>query len=39
MIDLLTQYNIKWDGVIAGIVLVVGLSVSIFNLLNNNRKF
>jgi len=38
MIDLLTQYNIKWDGVIAGIVLVVLLSISIFNLWNNNRK-
>jgi len=38
MIDFLTQYNIKWDGVIAGIVLVVFLSISIFNLWNNNRK-
>jgi hypothetical protein len=38
MIDLLTQYNIKWDAVIAGIVLVVCLSVSIFNLWHNNRK-
>lgn len=38
MIDVLTQYNIKWDGVIAGIVLVVLLSISIFNLWNNNRK-
>ena len=39
MIDLLMEYNIRWDGVIAGVVLVVGLSVSIFNLWNNNRKF
>lgn len=38
MIDVLTQYNIKLDGVIAGIVLVVLLSISIFNLWNNNRK-
>lgn len=38
MIDLLTQSHIKWDGVIAGIVLVVLLSISIFNLWNNNRK-
>lgn len=38
MIDIILQSDIKWDGVIAGVVLVVCLSVSIFNLWNNNRK-
>jgi len=38
MIDTILQFNIKWDAVIAGIVLVVGLCISIFNLWNNNRK-
>lgn len=38
MIDLLTQYNIKWDGVVAGIVIIVCFSISIFNLWYNNRK-
>ena len=38
MIDLLAEYNIKWDGIIAGIVLMFSLSISIFNLWNNNRK-
>ena len=38
MIDILAEYNIKWDAVIASIVLVVGLCISIFNLWNNNRK-
>ena len=38
MIDLLAEYNIKWDGIIAGVVLVVCLSASIFNLWNNNIK-
>lgn len=38
MIELLTQYNVRWDGVIAGVILVVCLSVSIFNLWNNNKN-
>jgi hypothetical protein len=38
MIDLLAEYNIKWDGLLAGIVLVVYLGISIFNLWHNNRK-
>ena len=39
MIDFLLDLGLRWDAVIAGIVLVVGLSISIFNLWNNNRKF
>jgi len=38
MLEQILQFNLRWDTVIAGIVLVVGLGVSIFNLLNNNRK-
>jgi len=38
MLEQILQSNIRWDGVIAGIVLVVSLGISIFNLLNNNRK-
>lgn len=38
MIELILQSDIKWDGVIAGVVLVVFLSISIFNLWHNNRK-
>jgi hypothetical protein len=39
MIEYLFNLGLRWDGVIAGIVLVVCLSVSIFNLWNNNKKF
>jgi len=39
MIDFLFDLGLRWDGLIAGIVLVVGLGISIFNLWNNNRKF
>ena len=38
MLEQILQFNLRWDAVIAGIVLVVGLSISIFNLWNNNRK-
>lgn len=38
MIDFLFDLGLRWDGLIAGIVLVVGLGISIFNLCNNNRK-
>jgi len=38
MIDFLFSLNLRWDAVIAGVVLVLGLGVSIFNLWNNNRK-
>jgi len=38
MLEQILQFNLRWDAVIAGIVLVVGLGVSIFNLWNNNRK-
>ena len=38
MIDFLFSLDLRWDAVIAGIVLVVGLGISIFNLCNNNRK-
>jgi len=37
MIDTILQSDIKWDGLLAGIVLVVYLGISIFNLWNNNR--
>jgi len=39
MIDFLFDLGLRWDGLIAGIVLAVGLGISIFNLWNNNRKF
>ena len=38
MIEVILQSDTKWDGVIAGIVLVVCLSISIYNLWHNNRK-
>lgn len=38
MIDFLFDLGLRWDGLIAGIVIVVGLGISIFNLCNNNRK-
>jgi hypothetical protein len=39
MIDFLFDLGLRWDGLIAGIVIVVGLGISIFNLWNNNTKF
>ena len=38
MIEYLFNLGLRWDGLIAGIVLVVGLCISIFNLWNNNKK-
>lgn len=38
MIDLLTQYNIKWDAVVSAIILIGFFGASIYNLWNNNRK-
>ena len=37
MIDFLFSLDLRWDAVIAGVVLVLGLGASIFNLWNNNR--
>ena len=39
MIDFLFDLGLRWDGLIAGVILVVGLGISIFNLWNNDRKF
>lgn len=38
MIEFLFDLGLRWDGLIAGIVIVIFLSISIFNLWNNNRK-
>jgi len=38
MIDFLFSLNLRWDAVIAGIVLVIGLGISISNLWKNNRN-
>jgi hypothetical protein len=38
MLEQILQSNIKWDAVVAGIIIIVCLGISIFNLLNNNRK-
>jgi hypothetical protein len=38
MIEFLFDLGLRWDGLIAGIVLVFGLGISIFNLWNNDRK-
>ena len=38
MIEFLFDLGLRWDGITASIVLVVGLGISIFNLWHNNRK-
>jgi len=38
MIDIILQSDIKWDAVVAVIIIIGCLAVSIYNLWNNNRK-
>lgn len=38
MIDEILQADIRWDAVVAGIIIIACFGISIFNLLNNNRK-
>ena len=38
MIDQILQLDIRWDAVVASIIIVVCLGTSIYNLWNNNRK-
>ena len=37
MIDTILQSDIKWDAVVAVIILIGCLGISIYNLWNNNR--
>lgn len=37
MIDIILQSDIKWDAVVAVLIIIVCLGVSIYNLWNNKR--
>ncbi len=38
MIDTILQSDIRWDAVVAVIIIIVCLGISIYNLWNNNRN-